>query len=189
MRVAFRLVALWAGLALPAGAGMGQRPPDESAPDKAKADRTAVDGIVACLMRFDKNKDGKLTRDEITDPRLVRLFERADANKDGVVTRQELVVLTTQLADDEPPGGGRPAGRPGLNFFCGPAQVLDRAGGPAVKERIGNSEAVSQATNQGGALSIHHRPRQTGTRRQVGFRLIRSWVAPAASRPFPQNTR
>ena len=48
-------------------------------------------------MAFDKNKDGKLTKDEITDPRLHRLFDRADADKDGVVTREELIALAAQL--------------------------------------------------------------------------------------------
>jgi hypothetical protein len=39
------------------------------------------------MMALDKNKDGKLTRDEVTDPRLLRLFEQADTNQDGVVTK------------------------------------------------------------------------------------------------------
>src|SRR5882724_7960168 len=48
---------------------------------------------VARMMAFDKNKDGKLTRDEVTDERLRSLFDRADANKDGVVTKEELTAL------------------------------------------------------------------------------------------------
>src|SRR5258706_15280920 len=51
---------------------------------------TSVSNAVARLMAFDKNKDGKLTREEVTDERLRSLFERADANKDGVVTKAEL---------------------------------------------------------------------------------------------------
>src|SRR3982074_1560592 len=49
--------------------------------------------LVARMMAFDKNKDGKLTRDEITDERLLRLFDQADTNKDGVVTKEELIAL------------------------------------------------------------------------------------------------
>ena len=54
----------------------------------------------------DKNKDGKLTKDEIkeffqysgkshhqkyTDEEINKAFEKADANKDGSLTREELV--------------------------------------------------------------------------------------------------
>ncbi len=45
------------------------------------------------MMEFDKDKDGKLTRAEVTDERLIRLFNRADADKDGTVTREELTAL------------------------------------------------------------------------------------------------
>jgi hypothetical protein len=44
-------------------------------------------------MAFDKNHDGKLTKDEITDERLMPLFERADADHDGIVTADELKAL------------------------------------------------------------------------------------------------
>jgi len=52
-----------------------------------------VDSFVARMMAFDKNKDGKLTRDEITDDRLLRLFDRADSKKVGVVTKDDLAAL------------------------------------------------------------------------------------------------
>jgi hypothetical protein len=76
-----------------------------------------ADAFVAKMMAFDKNKDGKLTRDEITDPRLLRLFDRADSNKDGIVTREELVALFQKenqgsggRGGDGGPGGGGPGG-------------------------------------------------------------------------------
>jgi hypothetical protein len=83
----------------------------QEAKTKPKADPAVVNSIVDRLMAFDKNKDGKLTRDEITDPRLLRLFDRADANKDGVVTREELVALATQLAAEQGQGGKGRRGR------------------------------------------------------------------------------
>lgn len=77
-----------------------------------------VEAFVARMMAFDTNKDGKLTRDEITDERLLALFDRADANKDGVVTRDELVALFMKegggfggQGKDGPPGGGKGFGK------------------------------------------------------------------------------
>jgi hypothetical protein len=94
--------------------------------------------IVTRMMAFDKNKDGKLTKDEVTDRRLHRLFDRADKNKDGVVTREELEALAAELEaeggqDGERggPGGfgkkGGKGGKGGPGGFGGPprpGQVL-----------------------------------------------------------------
>src|SRR2546423_2098392 len=57
----------------------------------------ARSSVVTRMMAFDKNHDGKLTREEITDARLLRLFEQADANSDGVVTEEELTALAAKL--------------------------------------------------------------------------------------------
>jgi EF hand domain-containing protein len=62
-----------------------------------------LDQFVARLMAFNKAKDGKLTKTELTDPRLHDLFDRADANKDGSVTRAELEALFQR---ENLPGGG-----------------------------------------------------------------------------------
>jgi hypothetical protein len=75
----------------------------------------AESSIVTRMMAFDANKDGKLTRDEITDPRLLRVFDRADANKDGVVTKEELTALAAKIEAEEggQGGAGGPGGGPG----------------------------------------------------------------------------
>jgi len=62
--------------------------------------------IVVKMMAFNKKKDGKLTKKEVTDPRLHRLFDMADTNKDGVVTREELMALAAKLDAEFGPGGG-----------------------------------------------------------------------------------
>src|ERR1700730_11591890 len=81
----------------------GRRGPASSA--------NSVDSFVAKLMAFDKNNDGKLTKDEITDERLLPLFERADADHDGVVTVEELKALFSKesgtLVAQRPEGRGR----------------------------------------------------------------------------------
>ena len=109
MRRAMRTVLACAALA-PATAALAQGP-----------DTVTAGGAAARLMKFDADKDGKLTRAEVTDDRLQRLFDRVDANKDGVVTKAELSSLTTEDSADRPrgPGGfGGPPGGPG--GFGGP---------------------------------------------------------------------
>lgn len=68
------------------------------------------------MMAFDKNHDGKLTREEITDERLLALFDRADANHDGIVTKEELEALYAKEGGQQgrgPGGPGGPGGGPG----------------------------------------------------------------------------
>jgi hypothetical protein len=75
-----------------------------------------ADDLVARMMAFDKDGDGKLTRSEVTDERLHRLFDRADADKDGSVTKAELTALAAkeQASFRGAPGGfGPPGGGPG----------------------------------------------------------------------------
>src|SRR5947209_6189294 len=88
---------------------VAQQPGGKPADDKDKPKDYSNHPIVTRMMAFDKNKDGKLTKDEITDERLMRLFEQADTNKDGVVTKEELMALAAKLDADAGPGG-RPGG-------------------------------------------------------------------------------
>ncbi len=106
------------------------KPADKEAKKAAdkddKANSPAVKAMVDRLMLFDKNKDGKIEKDEMTDQRMQRLFERADANKDGVVTKEELTAFAVRVTSESgrraasgppgaPPGGpgGPPGGFPG----------------------------------------------------------------------------
>jgi hypothetical protein len=95
-----------------------------------------VDGFVAKMMAFNMKKDGKLTRDEVTDQRLLRLFDRADANKDGVVTREELVALF----EKENQGGGRGDGPGGPGGPGGGGPGGPGGGGPGGRGRGGSGQ-------------------------------------------------
>lgn len=82
------------------------------------------------MMKFDKNKDGKLTKSEVTDARLSRLFDRADADEDGTVTKEELAALETKEApapNQGGPGFGGPGG-PGFGGSGGPPGGFGRRG-------------------------------------------------------------
>jgi hypothetical protein len=81
------------------------------------------DDLVDRMMEFDKDKDGKLMKGEVTDERLHRLFDRADANKDGSVTREELAALAAKEPSNGrggPPGFGPPPGGGPGGFMMGP---------------------------------------------------------------------
>lgn len=80
------------------------QPPGDAGKDKQKDYSNSP--IVTKMMAFNKKKDGKLTKDEVTDERLHRLFDLADANKDGVVTKEELIALAAKLEAEYGPGGG-----------------------------------------------------------------------------------
>jgi hypothetical protein len=78
--------------------------------------------LVVKMMAFNKKKDGKLTKDEVADERLHRMFDVADTNKVGIVSKGELIALAAKLdgkfaAEDfrafGGPGTWRPSSHPG----------------------------------------------------------------------------
>ena len=95
--------ALLAGLVL-AGASLAQGPGQKELFPKrsAQAAPLRVDDVVERIMAFDKNKDGKVTKDELPQ-RMQHLIELGDTNKDGALDRDEITRLATRLAAG--PGG------------------------------------------------------------------------------------
>jgi EF hand len=99
-------------LILNLASGATAQPPD---PGQEVYSQSATGGdLVTRMMEFDKDKDGKLTKSEVTDKRLHRLFARSDANNDGTVTKNELASLAAKEESNSrgrsfgfgPPGGG-----------------------------------------------------------------------------------
>ncbi len=103
MRTSTWMTALVAGLLLVAPIATAQRP---GGPGDGN------DDLAARMMAFDADKDGKLTRAEVTDARLLGLFDRADADKDGTVTQAELTALAARERGT-PRGFGGPGGMMG----------------------------------------------------------------------------
>ena len=64
------------------------------------------DELVATLMAFDKNHDGKISKDEMPE-RFQGLFDRADTNKDGLLTKDELTKSATTQAQSANAMAGR----------------------------------------------------------------------------------
>src|SRR5438105_850194 len=106
MRKLVLILAVFSGLALLLMQAAAQPPGGKAGKDKAK--NIDASSIVTALMAFDKDKTGKVTKAQVTDVRLHRLFDQADVNKDGVVTREELIALAAKLeAEVAQEGGGK----------------------------------------------------------------------------------
>lgn len=67
--------------------------------------------FVARLFQNDRNKDGKLTKDELPD-QMQSIFVRADANGDGVIDRKEAEALGERLRGRSTGGQGTDGKRP-----------------------------------------------------------------------------
>jgi Ca2+-binding EF-hand superfamily protein len=64
------------------------------------------------IKRFDKNKDGFLTKDELP-PRLAQFFEKADKNADGKLDVAEVDEMLRVLRQRFKPPGNNPQAKPG----------------------------------------------------------------------------
>src|SRR5215475_1228700 len=121
-----RSIKLWLASGLMAalvlvGAAVAQ-PPDPRqgpGPGLVRPARISVDDIVERIMAFDKNKDGKVTRDELPE-RMHDLIGRGHQKKDGGLDREEIKELATTSGGFRSRGGfgfgieGSGPGAPGL---------------------------------------------------------------------------
>jgi Ca2+-binding EF-hand superfamily protein len=67
-----------------------------TAQSEAQNQATGGVDVSSLFTKFDKNKDGKLTADELTDE---RMFKALDLNKDGSVSRDEAETALKQMAE------------------------------------------------------------------------------------------
>src|SRR5262249_42739112 len=73
----------------------------------------SVDAIVERILSFDKNKDGKVTKEELPE-RMQDLIAKGDTNKDGALDKDEIKQLATKLEKE-----GLPPGFDGRSGFGG----------------------------------------------------------------------
>lgn len=90
--------------------GEPRRPEGQPGGGGGPGDNPGSDGdFVTRLFQNDKNKDGKLTKDELPEA-LQSVFEHADTNRDGAVDRKEAEVLAERIKQR---GGGQGQGTDG----------------------------------------------------------------------------
>jgi Ca2+-binding EF-hand superfamily protein len=112
----------------------------DAGPEAGAAPALSPADLSDTLMAFDRNGDGTLNRDEVSE-RFRGLFDRADANNDGILTKDELQqTASASLQADR--GRGRPGGE-GREF------------GPGRRGRGGMGDPLIRAldTDADGALS------------------------------------
>ena len=71
-----------------------------------------ADDLIGRLMDFDKNKDGKVTKDELPE-RMHYLIEQGDTNGDGALDREEIRRLAARSERPPPPPGAKGGGPKG----------------------------------------------------------------------------
>jgi Ca2+-binding EF-hand superfamily protein len=98
--------------------GFGGRPgdgPPQGGPRRPATDQAGgrgaanegIEGFVARMMNFDKDDDGKLTKDEMPE-RMQSMMARFDTNKDDMIVREELVAAAKARMGSDRPQQGRP---------------------------------------------------------------------------------
>jgi hypothetical protein len=151
--------ALLAVLVLVAAA-VAQSPAEKKQPARRLAGppRITVDDVVDRIMRYDKNKDGKVTKDELPE-RMQHLIALGDTNKDGALDKAEIKKLATKLANAQ--GGFRVGGGFRAGPGAGPGAVQVRVGpgpGPdAVEGVVDDLKLSGKKKDQAMAVAKAHR--------------------------------
>src|SRR5262245_51683698 len=88
------------------GVALAQPPNPKEEPPRGlvQPGRVSFDDIVERIMAFDKNKDGKVTKDELPE-RMHDLITRGDTNKDGALDKDEIRKLASAPGGFGPDGG------------------------------------------------------------------------------------
>jgi hypothetical protein len=114
--------------------------------------------MVERLLAYDKNKDGKVTKDELPE-RMQGLIARGDTNKDGALDKEEIRKLASTLTRDDfvgnfgGPGGFKGKGK-GKGGFGGPFAGKGPKGGPGGAARAALDELNLSGTTKEKAEAV-----------------------------------
>ena len=117
-----------------------------------------ADQIVERIMSFDKNKDGKLTKDELPE-RMHFLIEQGDTNKDGALDKEEVKKLAAKFEKEGFPAAFRGLGTNGRGGPAGPGNRGGNGAGNRGGDGQGNRGPAGPGADgfrgaQGGARGV-----------------------------------
>jgi hypothetical protein len=161
--------ALTAALVLVGAAG-AQPPGQPKGPPRRAVQpaRVGVDDVVARVLAFDKNKDGKVAPDELPE-RMHDLIARGDADKDGVLDKDEVTKLASTPAGPGPDSVG--FGRGGGFGIVGPGPG---APGGQFRTGPGPGAAGGQARFGPGLEGVVDDLKLTGTKKEQAEAVIKA---------------
>ncbi|QJW93924.1 hypothetical protein [Frigoriglobus tundricola] len=138
--------------------GPGRPGPGIVVRDDIGPGRLGADDVVTRIMAFDKNKDGKVTKDELPE-RMHDLIARGDTNKDGALDRDEIQKLVAAQAPGTGapgrPGGGRDVPIGGAGPGPGPGAVGGfRADGTRAPGAPGGPFLIGESPGRGGVEGV-----------------------------------
>lgn len=138
----------------PAGKGGGKAGPGGRGGDARRAPST--DETIDRILTFDKNKDGKIAKDELPE-RMQDLVAKGDTNKDGALDKDEIRALATTLAREGGLQGRDGRGGPGAGPRPGPGGPAGPRGpGGAIDRALGNLNLADKKKDQAEAVVKAH---------------------------------
>ncbi len=146
------------------------------------ADRTA-----RMLERFDANKDGKLSKDEVTDERMWTRLVAADKDGDGIVSKEEMAAMpaNTPARGGRGQGGGRDGGGEQAFKFLAEKYDADKNGEVSKQEYARDAATFTRLDrNQDGVLTAADWQVESSTPRRGGGDRNRS-TGPQAGTAAP----
>ncbi|MEO7891964.1 MAG: hypothetical protein ABIW19_18360 [Vicinamibacterales bacterium] len=109
-----------------------------------------ADELLATLMAWDKNKDGKLTKDEVPE-RQQGIFDRGDTDKNSVLDAAELRKLTADQAAAPPaPPAPRGGGRGGFGGDAATAALDADRNGEISADEMANAATTLKTLDKNG---------------------------------------
>lgn len=123
----------------------GPRGPREGGPRGEGRGQFSPEQFLERIMQLDKDGDEKLSKEEMADSRAAAMFERADSDKDGFVTKEELTAAFNRGRGQGGPAEGGPGRGRGMGpGGMGPGGMMGFQPGvimpPFLMERLGLSE-------------------------------------------------
>ena len=141
------------------GSGFGQPGNGRGSQDQPRqaggGGRGGLPSVSDLVQRFDENRDGELTKDEVTQPPFSRNFARWDVDKDGTVTEAEIAEFRRGLGIPvEGTAGARSRSQPREEDAVAKLTI------PDVDEllRVGRGTRVSRQAMQNSAFVIKTQP-------------------------------